>query len=283
MNPILRASFAGFRTRQLQMIVAEHLRFRRRCEGLGPTLRAYARYHEQRARATRWEMSSLHTVVITTHNHAHYLPDSIESITRQDWRPLELVVVDDGSRDDTQAVLRQLLSDPPAGIDVRTIRRRRSHGQTSGVNVGVLAARGSIVTMVDADDYLLGNAIRLARESMQRHSAYLFGAQATMFWGEVPDDRTVTRGVTDLELVRHTPEHVFDSATEFNIGHTGSTFLRSAWRLVGGYRAMERTRITRASDREFQLRIASLLPVVTTSVPFGHWRQGSSVNQDRFR
>ena len=77
---------------------------------------------------------------------------SIQAQTEADW---ELIAVDDGSRDDTLAVLTQLAQDEP--------RMRVIHQENGGVsaarNAGMDAARGAWLSFVDADDHLLPHAL----------------------------------------------------------------------------------------------------------------------------
>jgi glycosyltransferase involved in cell wall biosynthesis len=279
----LRARKAAFDAAQLARIVGEHVAFRRHGGELGDVLRAYGDFHRARASKLEWDMSDLHTVVITTHNHARFLPESIESVLLQQWRPLELIVVDDASEDNTQAVLRRLLANLPAGVTSKVLHNKRSLGQTGSVNLATLAARGSALTMVDADDFMLGGTIPIAREQLAQQRAYLFGGGARRFWDDVPAQREIELPPDGPQPTRYEPERVYANPTELNISHTGSTYLRSAWRLVGGYRRIARTRITISPDREFHLRIGALLPMVAIAPDVSHWRTGSSVNRGRFR
>jgi hypothetical protein len=274
---------AAFDLRQFVTSVHEHVAFRRRGGELGEVLRAYGNFHRTRSAGVRWEMSELHSVVVTAHNHAAFLPDSLSSIWRQDHRPLDVIVVDDASTDDTQAVLRRLLADVPEDVTARVLTNRRSLGQTGAINLAAIAARGSVLTMVDADDYMLGGTISMARNLMAADRAFLFGGAAEMFWGELPEQRDLQLPPDPVPHTSWTPQAIFANPTQMNISHTGSTFLLAAWRCVGGYRRLARTRITFASDREFHLRVASLFPMVETALTVSHWRRGSSVNRGRFR
>ena len=280
----LRARAAAFEGRQLMMATTEHVAFRRSRRDLGDVLRAYGAFHRRRAARVSWGMTDLHTVIITAHNHARYLPEAMDSILRQDWRPLEIVLIDDGSEDDTPSLSPRLLAKLPAGVNARALRNDRSLGQTASINMAALAARGSVLTMADADDFMLGGTITLARSLLARHRAFLFGGAPRMFWGdELPTQRDVETPEGGAPVTAYTPERVIAQPTQMNISHTGSTFLRSAWWLVGGYRRIARTRITLASDREYHLRIASLLPAVETSLDVSHWRMGSSTLRGGYR
>jgi glycosyltransferase involved in cell wall biosynthesis len=280
---LLRGRLAAFDTAQFSTVVREHVAFRRRSGDLGTTLRAYGEHHRRQAARTQWTMSDLHTVVVTAHNHAVFLADSLASILRQEWRPLELIVVDDASTDDTREVLPRLLSRLPSGVTARTLRNPRSLGQTGSINLAALAARGSVLTMADADDYMLGGTIPLARDLLAKHQAFLFGGSPRMFWGELPVERDIEVPAERAPVVRYEPSDIFERPTDLNISHNGSTYLRSAWRFVGGYRRVARTRITFASDRDFQLRLASVFPVVATPIDVSNWRMGTSTLRGSYR
>jgi glycosyltransferase involved in cell wall biosynthesis len=87
--------------------------------------------------------------VIPTFNCATTLPDAIASVRSQRWPDLEIIVVDDGSVDDTGRVLEEL-----AGPALRVIRQGNA-GPAAARNAGIDAARGEWVAFLDADDLWL--------------------------------------------------------------------------------------------------------------------------------
>ncbi|MDQ1423890.1 MAG: hypothetical protein QOD72_1388, partial [Acidimicrobiaceae bacterium] len=85
-------------------------------------------------------------VVIPTRNRADLLPRAIDSVLAQDVSPLEVVIVDDGSTDDTQAVLAAM-------TDPRIRALRQEHGGCSQArNLGARSAKGAVVAFLDDDD-----------------------------------------------------------------------------------------------------------------------------------
>jgi glycosyltransferase involved in cell wall biosynthesis len=89
------------------------------------------------------------SVVIPTYNCAARLPDAVGSVRAQEWPELEIIVVDDGSTDDTAVVLKKL-----AGSDIRCIRQANA-GPAAARNTGIAAARGQWIAFLDADDLWL--------------------------------------------------------------------------------------------------------------------------------
>lgn len=98
-------------------------------------------------------MGPLVSIVITAHNHGRFLRDAIGSVLCQTFTDRELIVVDDGSTDDTTAVAT-------AFPDVRYIHQNRA-GLSAARNTGWRASRGRYVSFLDADDRLLPEALRI--------------------------------------------------------------------------------------------------------------------------
>jgi glycosyltransferase involved in cell wall biosynthesis len=86
------------------------------------------------------------SAVIPTYNRRSTAGDAVRSALDQDYRPLEVVVVDDGSTDDTLAMLAEF------GDRIRIIRHRVNRGASAARNTGIEAARGEYVAFLDSDD-----------------------------------------------------------------------------------------------------------------------------------
>jgi glycosyltransferase involved in cell wall biosynthesis len=97
------------------------------------------------------------TVVIPAHNAALTLGRALRSALAQRYRPLEILVIDDGSRDDTAAIAENF-----GAPEIRVIRLPRNRGVSAARNAGAEAARGELVAFLDADDEWLPE--RLARQ-----------------------------------------------------------------------------------------------------------------------
>jgi glycosyltransferase involved in cell wall biosynthesis len=83
------------------------------------------------------------SVILPVHNGERYLAEAIESVLAQTYRPLELIVVDDGSTDASGGIARR--------YGVRLVRQ--PHGGTAAArNAGVDASRGALLAHMDADD-----------------------------------------------------------------------------------------------------------------------------------
>jgi glycosyltransferase involved in cell wall biosynthesis len=86
-------------------------------------------------------------IVITNHDYARFLPDAIESACAQTHPAVNVIVVDDGSTDGSQDVLRRL-------ADRVEVVLKEQGGQASAINAGVERCRGDVLLLLDADDVL---------------------------------------------------------------------------------------------------------------------------------
>ncbi len=85
------------------------------------------------------------SVVIASYNCGAYLPAAVASLLAQTWPPAEVIVVDDGSTDDTPAVAARL-------GDTLTYIRQANAGVSAARNRGLDAATGEFIAVLDADD-----------------------------------------------------------------------------------------------------------------------------------
>ncbi len=85
------------------------------------------------------------TCVIPVFNGASFLAEAVDSALGQTHPPLEVIVVDDGSTDDTQGIAERLVP------HIRYIRQENA-GAPAARNTGILAARGEFIAFLDSDD-----------------------------------------------------------------------------------------------------------------------------------
>ncbi|MDM8322788.1 glycosyltransferase family 2 protein [Bifidobacterium pullorum] len=106
------------------------------------------------------------SIIIPAYNNSRYLPDCIRSLAEQDFRDIEIIIVDDASTDDTYATMMNL-----AQYDGRIIplRHETNSGTLIARRTGVSEARGSYILFVDQDDELAdGTLTALHRVVMER-------------------------------------------------------------------------------------------------------------------
>ncbi len=84
------------------------------------------------------------SVIIPVHNMGRYLADALRSVFAQDYRPIEVIVVDDGSTDDTAEVARSF-----GEVDYV---HQSNQGVAAARNQGIARSRGELIAFLDADD-----------------------------------------------------------------------------------------------------------------------------------
>ena len=122
--------------------------------------------------------------IVPAFNSERYLSKTLDSILAQTWRPIEVIVVDDGSTDGTADVIAHY------GSQVSNIRQANA-GPSAARNRGIDAATGEFVAFLDSDDLWHPEKLTLqmarfdARPELEMCLAHLEN-----FWGEAPGDGT---------------------------------------------------------------------------------------------
>ncbi|MBN1917655.1 MAG: glycosyltransferase [Verrucomicrobia bacterium] len=95
-------------------------------------------------------MSTVSTI-IPTHNYAHYLGEALDSLAAQTLKPFEVIIVDDGSTDETAEVVESRRAALPNLVLIQQEQR----GASAARNAGAVKARGDLLHFLDADNVLL--------------------------------------------------------------------------------------------------------------------------------
>lgn len=114
------------------------------------------------------------TVIITSFNHGRYIRDAIQSVLEQDYPAIQLVVVDDGSTDNT----RELVEKYP-GVEYYY---QSNQGLAAARNTGITLAKGDYLVFLDADDWLLPDAVSVNMAILEKHPQLAFVAGAHQFF-----------------------------------------------------------------------------------------------------
>lgn len=108
------------------------------------------------------------SVVLSTYNRARYLPDALDSLLGQTRPPDEIIVVDDGSTDNTDEVAARYRG------RVRYFRRPQNCGKAVALNYAIPLAQGSHICIFDDDDVALPDAIQSHVDALECHPEAAF-------------------------------------------------------------------------------------------------------------
>ncbi len=95
------------------------------------------------------------SVLIKSYQHARYVRKTIESVLDQSFQDFEIVVTDDGSTDDTLAIVRSF-ADPRIRVEALPV----NHGISTAMNATIARARGRYVAILNSDDWALPGRLR---------------------------------------------------------------------------------------------------------------------------
>jgi glycosyltransferase involved in cell wall biosynthesis len=102
------------------------------------------------------------TVVIPSYNCARYLPEAINSVLAQTYRPIEVIVVDDGSTDNTAELATAY------GNKIIYIKQE-NRGLSAARNTGILSSSGKYLVFLDSDDFLLPDMVEVMVRALEEH------------------------------------------------------------------------------------------------------------------
>lgn len=106
------------------------------------------------------------SVIIPSYNHAQYVAIAIESVLNQTYSNLELIIIDDGSQDNSHEVIRQYELDSR----VTAILNFENRGQSAVFNQALAVARGEYIALLPSDDWFLPHKLEKQVEKFENSS-----------------------------------------------------------------------------------------------------------------
>jgi O-antigen biosynthesis protein len=157
------------------------------------------------------------SVVIPCHNYGRFVTEAVESLMAQTRRPDEVVIVDDGSTDDTAQAIAAL----QARFTLTLIARHPARGAVSTFNDGIRASTGDLVMLLSADDRLSPRYLECSEQAIL-DGADIAATPAKLFgnvdgWWPVPPLNLTALLVS-------------------NLYHGSALYRRSLFDMLGGYR-----------------------------------------------
>jgi glycosyltransferase involved in cell wall biosynthesis len=199
------------------------------------------------------------SVLLPTRDGARYLGEALASLAAQTWPALEIVAVDDGSRDETRSILDAFAG---AHANVRVLEGR-GNGTAAALDLAARAARGELLARHDDDDLSAPERIeRQARFLVEHPGVGVVGTAATIV-GELGETLTaypVPLGEAAMRrTLRRGPPFVH-----------GSVMMRvDVYRAAGGYRAA----FGAAQDFDLWLRLPEGTGIANLEEPLYRWRR----------
>lgn len=228
-------------------------------------------------------------IVIPCYGHAPYLREMFESIKQQTRQADEVIFVVDSSPDNSFEILQNLIHEFQAQTKSKLtlVQNDNNIGQAASLNKGIEMAESELIMILNDDDYLLHDCIEGSLKILEKNpQAALLGGHSLHFGGNslsnTPKLIQDICPIEDIEIDLRLPSQVsqYRGYNDINMTHSGSSFYKSAWKVIGGYYPDKSKRLVHFSDRDFQLRMNALFPVALSNItPLSCWRNDSSVDQ----
>lgn len=108
------------------------------------------------------------SVIITNYNYARFIPDAIKSVLTQTYQDFEVIIVDDGSTDNSQDIIKSFYK---KYSDKIKLIFQDNQGQGAAFNAAFIASSGEVIAFLDADDKWLPNKLEKVVEYFQCNSS----------------------------------------------------------------------------------------------------------------
>jgi len=200
------------------------------------------------------------SVIIPTYNRAHFLGETIQSVLNQTYKDFEIVIVDDGSTDKTEELVKSF-----SDGRLRYIKLGKNTGSSAAPrNAGLKAASGKYIALLDSDDAWLPNKLKLEVEFLDTHpSVSMVCSNYTYFGSRGRPKKTGFEGVPLAsgyglkELFFHNP-----------ISASAVLIKKSCFEKVGDFDES----LVQCGDVDMWLRIAAHFEIDYINTPLSKYR-----------
>ncbi len=159
------------------------------------------------------------SVIVPVHNGVRYLGAALESVRAQNYGNLQIIVIDDGSTDETARVATQ--------FDDIEYSYQVQNGAASARNNGVQQARGKYLAFLDADDLWMGDKLHLQLQALQNGGSNIVLGYVEQFLSPEIDARETTAHVPEETLPAFLPSAMILRRADFlRVG-----FFETSWQI----------------------------------------------------
>ena len=214
-------------------------------------------------------MSPRVSVLVTVYNREAFLAACLGSILASTWQDFEVVVVDDGSSDESCAIAETYVARDPR---IRFFRNERNLGDYPNRNRAASLATGKYLKYVDADDLIYPHSLRLMVEALESFPEAALG----LSWDVVDSPIPYPFLLNSLEAhVAH-----FLGRSPLGVGPSAAIIRRDAFEAIGGFSGKQFI-----GDTELWLKLTARWPMVSLPPALVWWRmhegQQMHLEQDR--
>ena len=233
-------------------------------------------------RHDRWMTSKfedgLISVIIPTYNRDQFLGAAMNSVWRQSYRPIELLVVDDGSTDNTPTLVdeRTASYSSDSRFTTRYFRQVQS-GACAARNLGLIESHGEFLTLLDSDDLLHPQKLEVQKKSLQESPCSDFAWSNRIAFNNRDPVETEHLSISEAVQAAETEIHRYPPATY----PQAALFPRAICEALGPWNE----KLDRWQDWDYSFRVALCAFAAIRTGDFYYHRnhKSESIGDLRFR
>ena len=186
------------------------------------------------------------SICIPAYRAERYLPETLESVRDQSFSDWELIVVEDGSQDGSEEMVRQFARDVPQKVTFQ--RHSQNRGLPATRNTAIAQASAKLIALLDADDYWEPDHLETIVATLRKSGADLAHSGSVLF--DSDSRRILETRAPSPDQVRDFPRSLF--VADYIIQPASVILTKELWKRVGGFNESYRY----VEDREMWLRCA---------------------------
>ncbi len=212
----------------------------------------------------------LFSIVVPAYNSADYLEKTILSLINQNFDNYEVIIVDDGSTDNTKEIAGKYKSR-------LTFIRQPNQGPASARNLGVKTAKGRYIVSFDADDILFPDALRVYEKVIAHFKEPPFILSKMIYFTGNDEVLPKSDQFNKIECLKHL--NFFKKRNSIGISNSNMIIKRDSLIQAGGYESGS----FNFDDRCLAFRLGTESPMIQISSPptVGHRVYSKSISKDR--
>ncbi|GEM_PF-357221 len=195
------------------------------------------------------------SVIITAHNYGRYVSQAVDSVLTQSFPDFELIIVNDGSSDNTDEVLEHYDNEPRVKV-----LKLDGVGLAKAANTGIRQSSGEYIVRLDADDYFDENILLVLNNVLDRHPEY-----GMVF----PDYYRISKHGDIIDQVRQLKVNDEVKLLDRSALAAGALYRRSCFNELAGYNEELRYQ----EDYDYWIRFIDRFHVHNVRLPLMYYRQ----------
>lgn len=211
------------------------------------------------------------SIIIPTYNMESTIIRAVNSCFNQSYKQIEVIIIDDGSIDDTENILKKLIN-----FKIRYFKLNKNYGVSYAKNYGVKKAKGKYICFLDADDSFSKNSVKKRIEFLKNNKSYKVVCGATNYYN-FKNKFLFKREVDCLKIRNKTVKDTFLNYSSTSFVTATVMYDRNIFKNVGYFDTNKK--INRFEDGDFIYRLLNFYDIgfIKTSV-YNYYKGSKSKN-----